>query len=306
MSITLNKTMGLIITLLSVSLASILVVMFWHAYVIAPWTRDGRVSVHVIRIAPEVSGTVTSVAVEDNQFVRKGDVLYRLDAERFQLAIAQATAQVTACRETLQQKKEEATRRHGLEDIVPAESVRRAGRDVAIALAKQQLSQTTLDIAKLNLQRSVLYAPVDGFVNHLRLRKGDYATEGEPNITIVDKASFWITGYFEETKLRRIHQGDTAQIRLMGSREILRGHVVSIGRGIADDNDTKNDDGLPAVNPTFSWVRLAQRIPVHIAIDTLPNDVVLSAGMTASIEITPPGHIESSRGRVLRWLYAVM
>ena len=292
--------------MLALATAIILVIALWRAYVIAPWTRDGRVSVHVVRIAPEVSGTVTAVEVQDNQWVKKDDVLYRIDPERFELAVAQAKAQLDASTETLMQRKDETRRRTGLDDIVPKEDIERSGRAVAIALADVQKARAALDVAELNLRRSVLRAPVDGFVNHLRLRQGDYAVAGSPNMAVVDTGSFWITGYFEETKLRKIHAGDAAQIKLMGFPQPLTGHVVSIGRGISDDNDSQSGDGLPAVNPTFSWVRLAQRIPVHIAIDTLPDNVVLAAGMTTSIDIYEPGEEAGSHGRLLQWLHAVM
>ena len=149
----------------------------------------------------------------------------------------------------------------GLDDIVPQEDIRRAGRTVAIAQAELRGARAALASAELDLERSVLRAPVDGYITHLRLRRGDYAVAGKPDVTILDGGSFWITGYFEETKLRRIQPGAPARIRLMGFESPLTGRVASIGRGIADENDGVGDHGLPAVNPSFSWVRLAQRFP---------------------------------------------
>ena len=211
-----------------------------------------RVSAHSVRIAPEVSGAVAEVAVDDNQRVRRGDVLYRIDPRRFELAVEQARAHLVVAEETLRQRAEEARRRAGLDDIVPQEDIRRAGRTVAIAQAELRGARAALASAELDLERSVLRAPVDGYITHLRLRRGDYAVAGKPDVTILDGGSFWITGYFEETKLRRIQPGAPARIRLMGFESPLTGRVASIGRGIADENDGVGDH-LPAVNPSFSW-----------------------------------------------------
>lgn len=144
-----------------------------------------------------------------------------------------------------------------------------------------------LELAQLNLAHASVRSPVAGYVTHLRLRPGDYATAGETKVAIIDAHSFWVVGYFEETKLRHIRVGNTAHISLMGQAPAIAGHVESIGRGIGDNNDETGGLGLPDVEPTFSWVRLAQRIPVRIHIDTLPEGVELVAGLSTSIAITP-------------------
>ncbi|TCW82731.1 efflux transporter periplasmic adaptor subunit [Burkholderia sp. SRS-46] len=295
-----------LLTLATVGLAIALVAALWRAYVLAPWTRDGRVSAHVVRIAPEVSGTVIEVAVVDNQRVSKGDVLYRIDPQRFALAVEQAEAQVASSAETVRQKQDEARRRTGLDELVPKEDIQRSGRAVSIAQADHRKALAALDVAKLDLARATLRAPVDGYVTQLRLRHGDYAVAGRPDISVLDAHSFWITGYFEETKLRRIASGAPAQIKLMGFDPLLSGHVTSIGRGIADENGALDDLGLPTVNPTFSWVRLAQRIPVRIELDHVPASVLLAAGMTCSVEIGEPGRGTTPRGRLASWLHAWM
>ncbi|ALS62080.1 efflux RND transporter periplasmic adaptor subunit [Pandoraea norimbergensis] len=293
-------------TLAVVGLAVVLVVALWRAYVVAPWTRDGRVSAEVVRIAPEISGTVQDVAVVDNQFVRRGDLLYRVDPERFRLAVSQAEAQLSAARAILQQKQQDARRRRGMDDLVPGEEIQRAGQAVAIAVADQRRAQVALDVARLDLARTELRAPVDGYVTHLRLRPGDYAVAGHASIALLDAHSFWITGYFEETKLRGIHAGAPARIRLMGFDDLIDGHVASIGRGITDANERPDSQGLPSVEPTFSWVRLAQRIPVRVAIDRVPPGIVLAAGMTCSVDVGPSGQGAAPKGALasllMRWM----
>ncbi len=292
-----------VVTLILVTMAVVLVSGLWRTYMLAPWTRDGRVLVQVVDIAPEVSGTVTGVMVEDNQYVHKGDRLFVIDAVRFQLAIAQAQAQFDTARQQRELRLSDVRRRQGLTGIVSAEEQERIANTAAVAGAGLAGAQAALDLAKLNLQRATLFAPVNGYVTHLRLRRGDYVNAGQPRIALIDADSFWISGYFEETKVKRIHAGDAARIKLMGYDVPLTGHVESLGRGISDVDCATNALGLPTVNPIFTWVRLAQRIPVRIALDKVPDGVVLVAGMTASIAVGPDETASRPpRGRLLGWL----
>ncbi|MEN5418070.1 HlyD family secretion protein [Stenotrophomonas sp. TWI169] len=286
--------------------AGFLVSALWRAYVVAPWTRDGRVSAQIVRIAPEVSGTVAEVSVADDQYVKRGEVLYRIDNASFALALAQAEAQLAAAEVSLRQKSEEARRRRGMESLVPAEDIQRANQAVAIAQAELRGARVTVDRAKLDLARTELRAPTDGYVTRLRLNKGDYAVAGQPNLALIDAHSFWITGYFEETKLRDIKPGAAAQIRLMGFDQVLPGRVASIGRGITDSNQQADAQGLPSVEPSFSWVRLAQRIPVRLEFDHVPDEVVLAAGMTGSIEVTPSAGTPVPQSRLISLLHRWM
>ena len=294
------------LTLSIVVFAWILVTALWRAYVLAPWTRDGRVSAQIVRIAPEVSGTVLDVSVADDQYVKQGDVLYRIDPAHFALALAQAEAQLAAADASLRQKMDDAKRRRGMESIVPVEEIQRANQAMAIAQAELRSAQVAVDKAKLDMERTVLHAPADGYITRLRLSKGDYAVTGQPNIALVDANSFRIIGYFEETKLHGIEPGAPAQIRLMGFDDVISGRVVSIGRGIADANQQADAQGLPSVAPSFSWVRLAQRIPVRVEFGQLPQNLVLAAGMTGSIEVAAPGGDRPPQGRLAtllqRWL----
>ncbi|HEY2132940.1 MAG TPA: HlyD family secretion protein [Acetobacteraceae bacterium] len=287
-------------TLLMVGLTVMLAIGLWSAYMLAPWTRDGRVLAQVVNIAPEVSGTIVSLPVADNQFVHKGDVLFVIDPTRFRLAVEQAQASVDAARQQQQQRVADAKRRQGLNGVVSAEEQETFANTAAVAGSNLAGALAALDVAKLNLQRSTLYAPVNGYVTQLRLRVGDYANAGQPRIAVVDSDSFWLTGYFEETKLHAIKVGDPARIKLMGYDTPLAGHVDSIGRGISDPNDASNSRGLPTVNPIFTWVRLAQRVPVRIAIDKVPDGIVLVAGLTASISIGPGNDVPP--GRLVSWL----
>jgi multidrug resistance efflux pump len=104
-----------------------------------------------------------------------------------------------------------------------------------------------------------------------------------------------VDGYFEETSLQAIRVGDGATIKLMGYSQTLRGQIESIARGINVPNAQPNASGLASVNPVFSFVRLAQRVPVRIRIDEVPDDVRLVAGMTATVQIDPR-QVRAARG----------
>ena len=247
------------LTLSAAAAATLLAFMMWKHYAQTPWTRDGRVRADVVQIAPDVSGPVISVAVRDNQWVNRGDVLYTIDPRWLKLAVVSAQADVES-------KRHEMLMRH-------------------VAAANYHGALAALDLAELNLAHATVRAPVSGYVTHLRLRPGDYATAGETKVAIVDAHSFWVVGYFEETKLRHIRVGDAAQVVLMGYEPVITGHVESIGHGIGDSNDETGGLGLPDVEPTFSWVRLAQRVPVRIHIDRLPQGVELVAGLSASVAV---------------------
>lgn len=273
------------LTLCFGTVAALVALQVWNRHEQTPWTRDARVSAEVVQIAPEVSGTVGAVSVVDNQYVHRGDVLYVIDAKRFSLAVASAQADAEAKRQDMLVRQAAARRRSQLREVISQEDVQQTAGAAAQAAASYDGAVAALDLAKLNLARATIRAPIDGYVTNLRLRPGDYATAGVTRIAILDATSFWITSYFEETKLRRIRVGSPARIMLMGFDDALSGHVESIGRGIEDSNGTPGHLGLPNVEPTFSWVRLAQRIPVRIHIDRVPPGVELAAGMTATVAI---------------------
>ncbi|MBB4096384.1 HlyD family secretion protein [Ochrobactrum pecoris] len=273
------------LTLCVVALAAFVAFHLWKRYESTPWTRDGRVSVDVVQIAPEVSGTISSVSVHDNQYVHRGDILYSIDPERFRLAVINAEADAEAKRQEMLVRQAAAKRRSQLANIASQEVIQQTAGEAAQAVAVYQGAKAALDLAKLNLIRSTIRSPVDGYVTNLRLRAGDYANAGETKIAILDSATFWITGYFEETKLGKIHVGSPASMKLMGFDQPVTGHVESISRGIEEVNGAPGHHGLPQIEATFSWVRLAQRIPVRIHIDNVPPEIVLVAGMTANVEI---------------------
>ncbi|CAI8841006.1 HlyD family secretion protein [Kosakonia quasisacchari] len=287
------------LTLSAVLVATLLAYMMWKHYAQRPWTRDGRVRADVVQIAPDVSGPVANVAVRDNQWVNRGDVLYSIDPHWLKLAVASAQADVEAKRHEMLMRQDAATRRSQIKGVISSEDLQQTGSAASIAAANYHGALAALELAQLNLAHATVRAPVAGYVTHLRLRPGDYATAGETKVAIIDANSFWVVGYFEETKLRHIHVGNRAHIALMGFEPVITGHVESIGHGIGDSNDETGGLGLPDVNPTFNWVRLAQRVPVRIHIDKLPAGVELVAGLSASVSVEPSGR-KTSRSLLTR------
>lgn len=277
-----------VVTLLVVAVAVEVALWMWDRYQLQPWTRDGRVRADVATVAPDVSGFVTEVRVRDNQFVHKGDVLFVLDQDRFKLAVQQSEAAIENDRAALLEAQREAKRNDALGELVSIEV--RQQSHAKVDQLKAALDQAIVEhnTALLNLQRSTVHALVNGMVTNLELRPGDYLTTGRQGLALVDSDSLYVDGYFEETKLPRIRVGDQAVIRLMGQPQLLYGHVDSIAFAIDDRERSPTNNLVANVNPTFSWVRLAQRIPVRVHVDKAPPNVLLIAGRTATVTVLSP------------------
>ncbi|EPJ75504.1 HlyD family secretion protein [Pseudomonas sp. CFII64] len=285
-----KKLFSLIATLLVLALAIWIGRTLWVNYMDTPWTRDGRVRADIINVAADVSGTVVDVPVRDNQQVKKGDVLMQIDPEHYQVAVKEAQALVASRKATWEMRKVNAKRRADMDNLVISTESRDDASNIATsAQADYQLAQAQLEAAELNLRRTRVLAAVDGYVTNLNVHRGDYARMGEAKMAVVDMNSFWVYGFFEETKLPHIRVSDPADMQLM-SGQLLKGHVESIARGIYDRDNPQSRELIADVNPTFNWVRLAQRVPVRIHLDQVPEGVILSAGTTCTVIVNPEVH----------------
>jgi multidrug resistance efflux pump len=303
-------------TLTMLLIAVLLVRTLWVNYMYSPWTRDGRVRAEVVQVSTDVSGLVSEVRVRDNQLVRRGDILFILDPARFHYAVAQADAdlqraqaqmaqaraQMAASSSDLSMKRAQAARRATLAgDVISDEN-----RADSASIAKESASTYSADVAaydaaeatykaavvaqqtaELNLTRSEVRAPADGYITNLNLYPGDFATAGVARMALIDSHSFWVYAYFEETKLPAVHVGDRAVVRLLSGGKDIRGHVDSLASGIADRDNPTSGDLLADVNPIFTWVRLAQRVPVRVHLDDVPVGVILAMGMTCTVTLRP-------------------
>jgi RND family efflux transporter MFP subunit len=283
------------LTILLIAVAMALVT--WDYYVTAPWTRDGRVRVQVARVAPEVSGKIIELSVTDNQFVHRGDVLYVIDPFDFEVAVRSNKAQLQQKAADRQVKEVQSDRRQHLSAIASSPEEQQVFAGTAVqARAAFEAAQQQLAEAELNLRRTKVRSPVTGYVTNLLMRVGDYAHQGTTNVSVIDTDSYWIDGYFEETKMARICVGDRIQAKLMGYAEPITGHVATVTRGIGVSNAEAGAQGLPNVDAVYTWVRLAQRIPVRIAIDNVPAGIPLVSGMTATVTVLESVGADRKRG----------
>ena len=283
-------------TLLLLLIGAVAVVALWIRYQVEPVTRDGKVAADIVQVAPDVGGWIRNVYVQDNEVVKKGQPLLMIDQSRYQLALAQAQAKLDSKQIALAQAIRDDRRNHALSTLVDTEAVEKGTERVGLLRSAVAKAQAELNLAQLNLHRTILRAPVSGIVSNMTLEPGDYLTAGKGAFALIDTATLRIEGYFVETKIPAINVGDKADVRLIGVAGVIRGHVVSIAGGISDRERNKSANMLANIEPQYTYVRLAQRIPVRIAIDHIPHGIRLIAGQTASVRIvTRPGDIKEHR-----------
>ncbi|MGC0054836.1 efflux RND transporter periplasmic adaptor subunit [Brucella pituitosa] len=274
------------LTLVMVTMAGLLGWHLWDYYMNAPWTRDGKIRADVVRIAPDVSGLVSEVLVHDNQTVEQGEVIFRIDQARYKLALQLAEAKLASSKAALDMANRDQTRYRKLNDTtVTQQKMEQIETTTQQAEATHRQAELDRDLASLNLERSSVKAPVNGVITNFSLQRGDYVTTGSAVTALVDTDSFYVSGYFEENKLERIQIGDAVLVDVMGSKVQLKGKVEGIAGGIEDRERTDSTNLLANVSPTFNWVRLAQRVPVRVKLEEVPQGVHLVAGRTVSVSV---------------------
>jgi multidrug resistance efflux pump len=312
-------TMGrVLLTLLFVVGAIVALVVVWRHYEDDPWTRDGAVQADVVQVSADVAGLVTQIRVHDNQLVHAGDILFTVDQERYAAQLAQSDAAVVNARATIENARatianaqatldnavREEKRYLTLGDLVSQEvrdqrvtaveqdraALVQAGAGLDQAKASLQQAQANRRLAEINMERSAVRAGVNGYITGFSMRPGDYVAAGSPQFALLDTDSYYVLAYMEETKLHRFRIGDHARINLLGDRRPLWGHVDSLAAGVTDRQQNASGVLLPNITPTFSWIRLAQRVPVRVVIDRIPPGIRLVAGRTASVTILPTAH----------------
>jgi RND family efflux transporter MFP subunit len=273
-------------TAVTVAIAAIVAWQLWVYYMDDPWTRDGAVRADTVQLSPDVSGPVTQVFVHDNEMVKTGEPLFQIDPTRFTLAIRQAQAQAARAKAAMLDAQRTANRYDNISNnAVSSESRDNMVSAAQEAAAEYALAQANEALAEYDLQRATIRATVNGTITNFSMRPGDYVNAGTPVLALVDADSLYVDGYFEETKMRQIHLGETARVMLMDGSPAIIGHVQGFAAGIADGQRSANPTLLADVNPTFTWVRLAQRVPVRIALDHVPAGTKLIAGMTCTVVI---------------------
>ncbi len=273
-----SQPFRILITVVVVLLAILAGNWIWNYYLYAPWTRDGKVRAEIITLSPDVSGWVSALTVADNQTVQRDTLLLRIDPQRYQAAVSQARAQLDVAQTRLAMAELKREKSSG-------DAQQQAALEVKLASADLDMARARLSAAELDLARTEVRAPADGTVVNLTLQQGNFAERGKPVLSMVKSGSFYVTGYFEETKLPLVHIGQHASVVLMNGAHTLEGKVTSVGQAIANANTRTDQQLLPEVQQSFNWVRLAQRIPVHIELNAIPDDILLAAGMTATVRL---------------------
>jgi multidrug resistance efflux pump len=280
-----SAVLRVLLTFILLIVAGVLSYDLASYYLYSPWTRDARIRANVVSVAPDVSGYVDDIRVRNNQFVHKDDVLFVIDQDRFRLALANAEAMVAATHAQSLMTLDQYQRRSKLSpgSTISIEDLDVARRQSETAAANYQQAIASRDTAALNLKRTEVRAAVNGFITNLNLAKGTFASQGQAVMALIDSDSYRVEGYFEETKIPQVKPGATAEIYLMDGSPALQGTVQGIAMGITDQDNPNGPQLLSSINPTFTWVRLAQRIPVSLHITHVPPGVLVSAGMTCTV-----------------------
>ncbi|KJG10769.1 HlyD family secretion protein [Photobacterium kishitanii] len=277
-------------TVVLVLLAIAAIIWKYQQYLMNPWTRDAQVQAQVITIAPRVTGPIVALNISDNEKVTVGQSLFNIDSSTYKVALAQAKASLTQAKVSVSEASEQFNRSFAMNRVDPGAvsklKIISLQNNLSSAEAEEQQAQAKVDQAQLNVNFTQVKAPVSGYITNLKVQLGTQVVANKPVVALIDNKTFWIQAFFKETDVQHIHPGSHAVVTLMGyPNSPINGTVTSIGFGINPENPTYNDNLLQNVNPTFEWIRLAQRLPVRIHLDTLPKNVVLRVGTSASVII---------------------
>jgi RND family efflux transporter MFP subunit len=285
-----TKIIKLLLTLAILGAAGYFAYHKYKAYIDNPWTRDGQIRTQVIQVTPRVNGMVTKIHIVDNQHVKKGDLLFEIDPSQYQIKLKQAKARLQRTREAAKGTKIEFERVKNIyakdKGAVSQKDMVRNETNYYKSLADIESSEEAVNTAKLNLSYTKVFTEVDGYVSNINFQIGSQATANKAILALVDENSYWVFGYFREDTIPEVKVGDTAMVTLLAYPHTpLSGEVESIAWGISPSDGNPGINLLPSVQPVFQWIRLAQRIPVRIKLDKLPEEVKLRFGMTASVMV---------------------
>lgn len=281
-----------IITCATVLIALTVLYFMFHSYFLYPWTRDAQVEADVVQLTSRVSGHIIELPIQENQLVKKGTIIWKIDPKTYLSEVESAKASLQKAEAALSEAQdvvERVRKLSGLDSGAIAESSKvKAENRYREARANVSQAKANLHHAELNLKYTVMKAPTDGYITNLRIALGSYVTANKPIFPFVDADSFRLTAFFKETLIENVKRGDKAMITLMSyPHDTIEGEVNSVSRGIAIQDGDPGSNLLPVVNPSFDWIRLAQRLPVRIYFKKIPEKIKLSVGFTASVIILP-------------------
>jgi len=285
-----KKIIKILLTLAILGIALFFAYNKYREYIDNPWTRDGQVRTQVIQVTPRVNGMVTKIHVVDNQKVKTGDLLFEIDPSQYEVKLKQAEARLQRTNEAAKGTKIEYERVKNIyskdKGAVSQKDLVRNETNYYKSLADIDSSTEAVNTAKLNLSYTKVFAEVDGYVSNINFQTGSQATANKAILALVDENAYWVFGFFREDAIPEVKVGDTAKVTLLAYPDTpLSGKVESIAWGISHSDGNPGSNLLPAVKPVFQWIRLAQRIPVRIKLDKLPENVKLRFGLTASVMV---------------------
>lgn len=293
MTKTVTISVGFLMTLIAVVFAVVTLAYMFRTYLLNPWTRNGQVQAQILQVTPRVSGPLVEMPIKNNQFVKKGDLLMRIDPRTFETKVAQAAASLSKANAAIAEAKDQVDRAREVfqldEGAISQLSL--VARENALLEKKAVVEGAKADLraARLNLEFTKIFAPTDGYVTNLKLQPGSNTVANHAALALVDINSFWVYGFFKENQIDSIQPGDKAVVKLMSYRDQpIEGIVSSIGWGIAQRDGSTGVDLLPNVSASFDWIRLAQRIPVVVHLEKVPPGVVLRVGTTATVIVLHP------------------
>jgi multidrug resistance efflux pump len=286
----LKKIIMILLTLVILGAAAFFAYNKYREYIDNPWTRDGQVRTQVIQVTPRVNGMVIKIHVVDNQKVKTGDLLFEIDPSQYQVKLNQAEARLQRTLEAAKGTKIEYERVKNIyakdKGAVSQKDLVRNETNYFKSLADIDSSTEAVNSAKLNLSYTKVYAEVDGYVSNINFQIGSQATANKAILALVDENSYWVFGFFREDAIPHVEVGDEARVTLLAYPDTpVSGKVESIAWGISHSDGNPGNNLLPSVKPVFQWIRLAQRIPVRIKLDKLPDNIKLRFGLTASVMI---------------------
>lgn len=251
-------------------------------------TDDAYINANVVQIAPRVSGKVVNVYVMDNQFVKKGQLLFDIDPAPFQAAVDSASAQVQVNEAQLAKFTNTSQRTLALvkENYMSPQDKDNVTAELKSATSNLAYAKSQLTEATLNLQYTKITAPTDGWVTNLSLRSGDICSANQPLFALISNAEFWADANFKETEMEGIHPGQTATIVTdLYPDHPFQGVVESISGGAGSAFSL-----LPPENSTGNWVKVTQRIPVRVRVTNPDANYPLRIGISADVTVNLQSH----------------
>jgi membrane fusion protein (multidrug efflux system) len=275
------KLLGLI-----VAVASTLFYLYWIVIASKHVTTNNAYSdAEIAQVTAATTGIVQSIKVVDTQAVKAGDILVTLDDADAVLNLKEAEANVARTSSDLTRSKAAYERRQKLagSGYVSPEELSSANSALISAQASVDAAKAALDKAQINLNRVVIRAPVDGIVAKRQVQLGQSINAGNYLLSVIPTRNIVVNANFKEVQLGKVRIGQSVELHadIYGSSVTYHGRVVGVAGGTGASFAV-----IPAQNATGNWIKVVQRIPVRIVIDTADlAKYPLQVGLSMNVDI---------------------